>query len=121
MTASDFQQIDSSCKILVNSKSLDSFFLIESTNKTKTKTKKNQNKKTSTKKTTTTKKKTEPQIKVPITHFFWRKYLAYQIYKPISIEKKLKKTFIINDVFALLKYDGSYNLLDFHTVRKAQI
>ena len=57
LTASDFQQIDSSCKILVNSKSLDSFFLIESTNKTKTKTKKNQNKKTSTKKTTTTTKK----------------------------------------------------------------
>ena len=90
--------------------------------KQKQKQKKNQNKKTSTKKkTTTTKKKTEPQIKVPITHFFWRKYLAYQIYKPISIEEKLKKTFIINDVFELLKYDGSYNLLDFHTVRKAQI
>ena len=32
-----------------------------------------------------------------------------------------KKTFIINDVFTLLKYDGSYNLLDFHTIRKAQI
>ena len=82
----------------------------------KTKTKKHQQKKQQQQK-----KKTEPQIKVPITHFFWRKYLAYQIYKPISIEKKLKKTFIINDVFALLKYDRSYNLLDFHTVRKAQI
>ena len=82
----------------------------------KTKTKKHQQKKQQQQK-----KKTEPQIKVPITHFFWRKYLAYQIYKPISIEEKLKKTFIINDVFALLKYDGSYNLLDFHTVRKAQI
>ena len=46
LTASDFQQIDSSCKILVNSKSLDSLFLIESTNKTKTKNKK----KTKTKK-----------------------------------------------------------------------
>ena len=90
--------------------------------KQKQKQKKNQNKKTSTKKKQQQqKKKTEPQIKVPITHFFWRKYLAYQIYKPISIEEKLKKTFIINDVFALLKYDGSYNLLDFHTVRKAQI
>ena len=85
--------------------------------KKKTKTKKKNNKK----KQRQQQKKTEPQIKVPITHFFWRKYLAYQIYKPISIEEKLKKTFIINDVFALLKYDGSYNLLDFHTVRKAQI
>ena len=39
----------------------------------------------------------------------------------ISVSSGKGLNFITNDVVLLSKYDGNYNLFDFHTIRKAQM